>query len=68
MGNVHTLPSSGTPEWIELQQARERRAAAEAYAAARDRVIARAPDWLDDKPDKTKQVKIICFYGCTKTK
>ena len=54
MGNVHTLPALGTPEWVELQQARERRAAAEAYAAARDRVIARAPDWLDDKPDKTK--------------
>ena len=54
MGNVHTLPVPGTPEWIELQQARERRAAAEAYAAARDRVLAQATDWPDDKPDKTK--------------
>lgn len=42
MGSVHTLPAPGTPEWIELQQARERRAAAEAYAAARDRIIAQA--------------------------
>ena len=42
MGTVHTLPAPGSPEWIELQQARERRAAEEAYAAARDRIIARA--------------------------